>query len=76
LSYKKILDKGQRYKRPVISYLFEVDDPQEIQERDLMSGHPSDYSSLTSGSHTSVIYIKERQDQIPNQILRANPKKN
>jgi hypothetical protein len=53
-----------------------VDDPQEIQERDLLRGHPSDYFSLTGGSHTSVIDIKERQkNQIPNQILRENPKK-
>jgi hypothetical protein len=53
-----------------------VDDPLEIQERDLLRGHPSDYSSLTGGSHTSVIDIKERQDQIPNQTLRVlNPKK-
>jgi hypothetical protein len=52
-----------------------VDDPQEIQERDLLRGHPSDYSSLTDGSHTSVIDIKKRQYQIPNQTLKANPKK-
>jgi hypothetical protein len=76
LSHREILDKGQRYKSHATSYLFEVDDPQEIQERDLLRGHQSDYFSLTSGSHTSVIYIKDRQDQIPNQILRANPKKN
>jgi hypothetical protein len=60
LSHKKILDKGQRYKSPTISYSFEVDDPQEIQERDLMRGHPSDYSSLIGGSHTSVIDIKKK----------------
>jgi hypothetical protein len=52
-----------------------VDDPEEIQERDLLRDHPSDYTSLTGVSHTSVIDIKERQDQIPNQTLRANPKK-
>jgi hypothetical protein len=52
-----------------------MDDPQEIQERDLLRGHPSDYYSLTGGSHTSVKDIKERQDQIPNQTLRENPKK-
>jgi hypothetical protein len=59
LSHKEILDKGQIYKNPATSYSFEVDDPQEIQERDLLRGHPSDYSSLTSGFHTSVIDIKE-----------------
>jgi hypothetical protein len=53
----------------------EIQEIQEIQERDLLRGHPSDYSLLTGGSHTSVIDIKERQDQISNQILRANPKK-
>jgi hypothetical protein len=52
-----------------------VDDPQEIQERDLLRGYSFDYSSLIGGSHTSVIDIKERQDQIPNKTLRANPKK-
>jgi hypothetical protein len=52
-----------------------VDDSQEIQERDLLRGHPSDYFSLTGRSHTSVIDNKKRQDEISNQILRANPKK-
>jgi hypothetical protein len=28
------------------------------RERDLLRGHPSDYFSLTGGSHTSVIDIK------------------
>jgi hypothetical protein len=36
-----------------------MDDPQEIQERDLLRGHPSDYYSLIGGSHTSVIGIKK-----------------
>jgi hypothetical protein len=40
------------------------DDPLEIQERDLLRGHPSDYFSLIGGSHTSVIDIKESQDHI------------
>jgi hypothetical protein len=74
-SHKKILDKSQRYKSPVTSCSFEVDDPQEIQERDLLRDHPSDYSLLKGESHTLVIDIKKRQDQIPNQTLRANPKK-
>jgi hypothetical protein len=74
-SLKEILDKGRRYKSPATSCSFEVDDPQEIQERDLLRVHLSDYYSLIGGSYTSVIDIKERQDQIPNQTLRANPKK-
>jgi hypothetical protein len=48
-----------------------------IQERDLLKGHPFDCFSLTGGSHTSVIDIKESQDQTlinqhSNQTLRAN----
>jgi hypothetical protein len=60
LSHKEILDKGQIYKNTATSYSFEVDDPQEIQERDFLRGHPSNYSSLTGGSHTSVIDIKQK----------------
>jgi hypothetical protein len=53
-----------------------MDDPQEIQERDLMRGHPSDYSSLTSGSHTSVTETKEKsrlisKNQPSEQTLRT-----
>jgi hypothetical protein len=55
-----MLDKSQRYKNHATSCSFEVDDPQDIQERDLLRGHPSDYSSLTGGSHTSVKKNKKR----------------
>jgi hypothetical protein len=57
---------GQKNKSPATSCSFEVDDPQEIQERDLLRGYPFDYSSLTSGSHTSVTVTKEKS--------RLNPK--
>jgi hypothetical protein len=67
------------YKISVTSCSFEVDDLQEIQERDLLRGHPSDYFSLTSGSHTSVTETKEKsrlnpKNQPSDQTLRTNPK--
>jgi hypothetical protein len=70
---RKTLDKGQRYKSHATSCSFEVDDPQEIQERerDLLRHHPSDYSLLTGGSHTSVIKFKKKEKK---QTLRTNPK--
>jgi hypothetical protein len=38
-----------------------------FERENLLSGHPSDYYSLTGGSHTSVIDIKGKS--------RLNPKK-
>jgi hypothetical protein len=62
------------YKNPATSCSFEADDPQEIQERDLLRGHPSDYFSLTDGSHTSVTETKEKSRLNPEKpTLRSNP---
>jgi hypothetical protein len=70
---------GQEYKSSATFYSFEVYDPQKIHERDLLRGHPFDYSSLTGGSHTSMTETKENsrlnpKNQPSDQTLRTNPK--
>jgi hypothetical protein len=53
---RKLWGKRQGYKYPTIHYPFEVDDTQEIQERErcLLRCHPCDHFSLTSGTHLTV----------------------
>jgi hypothetical protein len=45
-----------------------------FRREDLLRGHPFDYCSLTGGSHTSVINIKEVKIKPYKLIPKANPK--
>jgi hypothetical protein len=63
------------YKSPATSYSFKVDDPQEIQERDLLMGHPFDYCSTDRWvPHLSDRHQGSQDQTLKKSTLRTNPK--
>jgi hypothetical protein len=72
LSNKKILDKRQGYKYSTIPRSFEVDDTQEIEEKEkyLLRCHPFDHFPLTGETHLTVLY-KPPEPSLPTKFNQA-----